>query len=299
MRLYVLGAGTPTPTPDRYGSAHVLELGDERLMFDCGPAATHKLVKAGLFPTQIDHLFFTHHHFDHDVDYPAFLLTRWDQSIGREARLRVFGPPPTEKLTRGILDEKEGIFAHDWIARVNHPLSLNAYRRRGGVLPRRPPVVDARDVGVGRVAQGKEWDVGSAPAEHVQPWLDSLAYRVDSPRGSVVVTGDTRPCASVVELARDVDVMVCVCVFVQEDMDGTPEADAMSGSTAAARMAEEAGAKTLVLVHQSQSLEEAGNMERALRDVGRAFRGRVVWATELMALDVSGGDVRVLRARRA
>jgi len=40
-------------------------------------------------------------------------------------------------------------------------------------------------------------------------------------------------------------------------------------------------------------------MERALRDVGRAFRGRVVWATELMALDVSGGDVRVLRARRA
>jgi ribonuclease BN (tRNA processing enzyme) len=73
----------------------------------------------------------------------------------------------------------------------------------------------------------------------------------------------------------------------------------MCGSTAAARMAEEAGAKTLVLVHQSQSLEEAGNMERALRDVGRAFRGRVVWATELMALDVSGGDVRVLRARRA
>jgi hypothetical protein len=33
--------------------------------------------------------------------------------------------------------------------------------------------------------------------------------------------------------------------------------------------------------------------------VGRAFGGRVVWATELMALDVSGGDVRVLRARRA
>jgi ribonuclease BN (tRNA processing enzyme) len=64
-------------------------------------------------------------------------------------------------------------------------------------------------------------------------------------------------------------------------------------------MAEEAGAKTLVLVHQSQSLEEAGNMERALRDVGRAFHGRVVWATELMALDVAGGDARVHRARRA
>ena len=31
MRLYVLGAGTPTPTPDRYGSAYVLELGDRPL----------------------------------------------------------------------------------------------------------------------------------------------------------------------------------------------------------------------------------------------------------------------------
>jgi ribonuclease Z len=298
MRLYVLGAGAPTPTPDRYGSAYVLELGDERLMLDCGPATTHKLVKAGLFPTQIGHLFFTHHHFDHDVDYPAFLLTRWDQSIGREPVLRVFGPAPTERLTRGILDEKEGIFAHDWIARVNHPLSLNAYQRRGGTLPRRPPVVEAHDVGPGRVGAGKDWEAMAAPAEHVQPWLDSLAYRVDSSLGSVVVTGDTRPCQSVVDLARDVDVMICSCPFVQEDIDGTPEADAMCGSTAAARMAKEAGAKTLVLVHQSRSLQEAGNMERALRDVGRTFHGRAVWATELMVLDVTDGDVRVQRAPR-
>jgi ribonuclease BN (tRNA processing enzyme) len=298
MRLYVLGAGTPTPTPERYGSSYVLELGDRRLMFDCGPATTHKLVKAGLFPTQVDHLFFTHHHFDHDVDYPAFLLTRWDQSIGREPTLRVYGPRPTEALTHGILDEEVGIFAHDWIARINHPLSLNAYQRRGGVLPRRPPVVEARDVGPGRIATGGDWEVTAAPAEHVQPWLDSLAHRVDSSLGSVVVTGDTRPCASVVELARDVDVMVCVCVFVQEDIDGTPEADAMCGSTAAARMAQEAGARTLVLVHQSTSLEEPGNMERALRDIGRVYDGRVVWGRELLALDVQGTDVRARRARR-
>ena len=49
--ILTLGAGTPTPTPTRFGSSHVLRLGDELLMFDCGPATTHKLVKAGLFPT--------------------------------------------------------------------------------------------------------------------------------------------------------------------------------------------------------------------------------------------------------
>jgi ribonuclease BN (tRNA processing enzyme) len=44
-------------------------------------------------PTQVDYLFFTHHHFDHDVDYPCFLLTCWDQSVGRENLLRVWGAP--------------------------------------------------------------------------------------------------------------------------------------------------------------------------------------------------------------
>ena len=64
VEVFVLGGGTPTPTEFRFGSAHALRIGDEVLMFDCGPAATHKLVKAGLYPTQVDNLFFTHHHFD-------------------------------------------------------------------------------------------------------------------------------------------------------------------------------------------------------------------------------------------
>ena len=58
-RIHVLGAGTPTPTPTRFGSSFVAEVSEEYLMVDCGPAATHKLVKAGLWPTQIDYLFFT------------------------------------------------------------------------------------------------------------------------------------------------------------------------------------------------------------------------------------------------
>ena len=52
-----------------------MNVGDERLMFDCGPASTHKLVKMGIPLTKIDNLFFTHHHFDHDVDYPCFILS--------------------------------------------------------------------------------------------------------------------------------------------------------------------------------------------------------------------------------
>ena len=61
--IHVLGAGTPTPTAERFGSSYVLNIDNESIMIDCGPATTYKLVKAGLWPTQIDYLFFTHHHF--------------------------------------------------------------------------------------------------------------------------------------------------------------------------------------------------------------------------------------------
>ena len=286
MRLYLLGCGTPTSEAERFGSSYVVRIGEEHLMFDCGPATTAKLVKAGLRPTWIDFLFFTHHHFDHDVDYPCFLLSRWNESIGTEQELRVFGPALTEQLTHRLMDTREGAFAHDWIARINHPLSLNAHVLRGGTLPRRPPVVHARDVGPGHVVSGSGWAVTAAPAEHVQPWLDSLAYRLDTDEGSVVFTGDTRPCDSVVNLARDVDTMVSLCAYVQEDIDDTPEAQYMCGSRAVAEMAQAAGARRLVLVHQAHDLDRPGQAERALRDITRIYDGGVVWGQELMSLDL-------------
>ncbi len=284
-RIHILGAGTPTPTPTRFGSAYALELGDELIMVDCGPAATHKLVKAGLWPTDVDYLFFTHHHFDHDVDFPCFLLCRWDQSIGKENQLQVFGPTLTEKITEGIIGEN-GVFAHDWKARVNHPASQQVFQNRGGTLPRTPPDVLARDVGPGKVYSGKDWEVTAAPADHVQPHLDSLAYRFDSPEGSVVFTGDTAPCQPVVDLAKDADVLVCMCWDEEDSMQASNESVGVTGTHGAAKMAQEAGVKKLVLVHVGPNLAGRGPMDKGIGDVKRLYDGELVFSDELMTVDV-------------
>jgi ribonuclease Z len=252
-------------------------------MVDCGPAATYKLVKAGLWPTKIDYLFFTHHHFDHDVDYPCFLLCRWDQSIGKENRLQVFGPTLTERITEGILGEN-GVFAHDWKARVSHPTSHRVHLNRGGTLPRKPPDVLARDVGPGPVFSGADWEVTSARAEHVQPYLDSLAYRLDSPEGSIVFTGDTEPCQSVVDLAADADVMFCMCWDDQASMEENGEAPRQCGTTGAASMAQAAGVKKLVLVHIGAHLSSHGPMEKGIGDIKRIYEGEVIFSDELMVV---------------
>ena len=282
-QVYILGAGTPTPTPHRFGSAFAVEVGGEYMMFDCGPAATYKLVKAGIFPTRVDYLFFTHHHFDHDVDYPCFLLCRWDQSVGKEKMLEVYGPTLTETITERILGER-GAFAHDWKARVNHPLSQRVHVNRGGTLPRQPPAVSVRDVGPGLIHRGADWQVTAAPAEHVQPYLDSLAYRLDSAAGSVVFTGDTQPCRSVVELARGADMMLCMCWDDQERMAANGEVVGQCGTTGAAEMAREAGVRRLVLVHVGPHLAAHGPMEKGIGDVRRIYDGEIVFAEELMSL---------------
>lgn len=285
-RVHVLGAGTPTPTPTRFGSAYVVQVGDDHVMFDCGPAATHKLVKAGLWPTQIDNLFFTHHHFDHDVDYPCFLLCRWDQGAGMDNKLRVYGPKPTELFTERILGEN-GAFAHDWRSRVNFPGGQRVYVNRGGTLPRKPPAVEAHDIDPGTAAPGGRWQVHAAVAEHVQPWLDSLAYRIDTIDGDIVITGDTQPCKSVTDLSQGADVMMCMCWDDQETMEANGEARGQCGTTGAAEMAQAARVKKLVLVHMGPHVSTPAVLEKAKKDIAARYDGDVLFAEELSVFDVA------------
>jgi ribonuclease BN (tRNA processing enzyme) len=154
-------------------------------------------------------------------------------------------------------------------------------------MPRRAPKVSARDVGVGTVHTAKNWEVTSANAEHVQPYLDSLAYRIETKSGkSVVFTGDTQPCQSIVDLAKDADVMLCMCWDDQELMDADGEAPGQCGTTGAARMAEEAGVKKLILVHMGAHISQHGPLEKGLGDIREVYGGQVIYAEELMAIDV-------------
>jgi len=284
-RIHVLGAGTPTPTPTRFGSSFVVEIENDQIMVDCGPAATHKLVKAGLWPTKIDYVLFTHHHFDHDVDFPCFLLTRWDQSIGKENILQIFGPKLTEEFTEGIIGEN-GLFKHDLIARLNFYGSKQVYVNRGGKLPRKPPEVIAKNIGEGKILSTDKWEVTAATAIHAQPYLDSLAYRIDGPDGSMVFTGDTEPCESVKNLAKNADIMLCMCWDEQTEIEKNNEARGQCGTLDAAKLAQAAKVKRLVLVHVGPNLSQYSENQKALKEIKKVYDGEVIFSNELMTIDL-------------
>jgi ribonuclease Z len=283
--LYILGAGTPTPTPDRFGTSYVLQIGNEYIMIDCGPATTCKLVKTGLFPTMIDFLFFTHHHFDHNADYPCFLLCRWDQSTGREKILQVFGPKPTSEITNKLIG-KAGAFNYDWKARVNAPVSQHVHQNRGGSLPRPQPRVEVKEVKENETIKPAAWQVETRKVHHVEPWLLSLAYRISWNGGSIVFAGDTGPSDAVIDLAGDADVLVSNCWDHQKTMNANGEAPGQTGTLDAARMALEAGVKTLILTHTGPELCKPGSREKAVADISTVFSGQIIFADELSKLEL-------------
>ncbi len=283
-KVTIIGCGTPSPLPDRFGSAHLVDIAGEKILFDCGPATTWKLVQNGVSPTEINNVVFTHHHFDHDADFPTFILTRWDQMVPRDRELHVWGPTLTEEFTNGIIDEDYGLFRHDWKARVGHLGSQITYQDRGGELPRSKPLVIPKDVGPGVIVETDNYRITAAPAEHVQPFLDSLAYRVDTDEGSLVITGDTRPCDSITNLAREADVLMMMCWESHDRIGGNDHDLATCSISGAAETAADAGVKQLVMVHIGGRLTKPENAEANEREARTKWGGELVWGHEQMVV---------------
>lgn len=282
FRLHIVGAGTPTPSAKRFGTCYIAELEDGLLMFDCGPAATYKMALMGLGPTEVNRLFFSHHHFDHNADYPCFLLSRWDQAADKGETLKVYGPPPTARVTEGLIG-RNGAFSPDWQARVEHPGSREIFQSRGGELPRRSPVVEVEEIQAGDIIRGEGWRVLAGTAKHIDPWMPTLAFRLETQGISLTITSDTGSCQSILDLANGSDYLLIHCWDLQERMRPA-EASMITGTVEAAETAARAGVRKLLLSHMSPQLDLPADRQRAMDEVAEVFKGEFYFLNELSTL---------------
>ena len=80
--------------------------------------------------------------------------------------------------------------------------------------------------------------------------------------------------------------MLCMCWDDQEVMEDMGESQGQCGTTGAARMAEEAGVKKLVLVHIGPHLSQSEVQRKSMKEVSNIYKGDIVFADELMALEL-------------
>lgn len=212
-RIILLGTdGGPRAYPARAEPGNLLVVDGVPYLIDAGPGVERQIALAGLQLGGVRTIFITHHHIDHDGGLPALMSMIWFDAAWDDRTpppVQIYGPPATRFLTGAALDY----------------LSVSERIFRSGV-PALPPAAGsfrAHDIERngefyrdGRVtvtaAENTHFHFKSGSAATGRDL--SFSYRFDTPKGSVVFTGDTGPSQAVTELARNADVLVsevCLC----------------------------------------------------------------------------------------
>ena len=289
MRIRLLGTGTPTPSLVRASSGYMIEIGKDVILFDHGPGSHNRLLEAGKRAVDVTHVFFSHLHYDHCLDYIRLLMTRWDQSDGTLPDLKVYGPAPLARMTQQIVGE-DGVFGPDLTARTQWQPSTDTFKWRGGVLPRPWPKPQVTELRSGSVVKGEGWTVTCRSVQHAQPYLTCYGFRLDSDEGSFAYSGDTGPCAGIDKLAEGVDVLVHMCQYISGTAPSKAYAKGNTGHLELAQLGARVGVKNLVVSHILAQMDVPGVRERLICEMSEIYKGNLFWGEDLMEIPV--GDPR-------
>lgn len=291
LRLTIIGAGSPHPSPERFGSSVVIEDREGAVMVDCGPGTAYKMIGAGIHPTSIEGLMYTHHHFDHTAGTPSVALTRWEGTITGHQPLQVAGPRGTTRFLDALVGP-DGAFRPDIQARREAPLSQAKFHGLGGTLPRADLEYEVDELQAGdRSSMSERWSIRTGKAFHVEPFHESIAYRIEAHGRVIVVTGDTEYCPDLEELSQGADVLIAMCVNTAAGYAASHLQAGQMGTQQVNRIAREAGVGNVILTHTGLSFAQQPHRGRGVREVGENFDGEVIFADEGLSLSVGGGPV--------
>lgn len=253
MRLTVLGSGSPEAYARRASSGYLLEVGGDTVLFDCGGGVFDNLLRANKRPGDVTHLYFTHLHSDHMMDYARLVHAAWDDGA---PPLKVFGPPPISEITERLFGPA-GVFAHDLRARTEVPQSQEVWTARGGTLPREWPRPEVTEIGPDHRADHKAWRIETCEVPHAQPFLDCYGFAVAAHGKRFVYSGDAGPCAALEALAQDADLLLHWCYRLETDAASDGMKAVSPTPQDILNLAQRAGVSRVLLTHFRRHMDGA------------------------------------------
>ena len=281
----------------------------ETLLFECGEGTQRQMMRYGV-SFALSEIFFTHFHADHFLGVIGLIRT-----LGLQARaepMRLYGPKGAKKLLGqaiqlgvervpfnvDIIEVKPGEVIRDagggrreayeiHVFGTEHGggsvgYALREHERRG-----RFDVDKARAAGIpegplwGKLTKGET--VQLPDGRTVGPGGIVGGNR---PGRLVVFTGDTRPCAAVVDAAQGADLLIHEATFGEEEKERAKETG-HSTAREAAQVALAAKARRLVLSHVSARYSISA--EELVKEAREVFKETVV-AKDGMTIEVPFSD---------
>jgi ribonuclease Z len=230
--VVVLGSGAVRALPDRGGPSYIVQIGDRRLLFDCGRIAVHNMHRMGFPAETIDEVYITHLHFDHISDLPLLILLSWNN--GRDARLPIFGPRGIDHfLETGVRQA----YQDDINSRIAH-----GNRERDKLDWETTEIT--RD---GLVYQNRDYQIDALATAHAG--LRNYSYRITTRDKIIVITSDSEPDPRLVDFCQGADIMLVECSGTRAFYDSVAFGGWHLTPEDVGALARDAGVKTTVLKH--------------------------------------------------
>ncbi len=267
LDVIFLGTGGSVPSATRQTAATLIRRGGERILIDCGEGTQRRLMQSIAGLTDLDVILITHGHADHILGLPGLLRTFALRE--RTAPLSIYGPEGIKKVLQD-LDTVIGKMPYPLavvelaggaeIACDDYRLEAIGTRHRvpslGWALveddrPGRFDVEKARAAGVpdgplnGQLQRGETITLDDGTVITPECLVGETRFG-----RTIVLSGDTRPCDSLMARAVDCDLLIHEATFLDEELDRARDTN-HSTAREAAELAAEARVRMLALTHLS------------------------------------------------
>jgi ribonuclease Z len=309
LSITLLGTGAACPSVERNVAGLAIVREGETLIFDCGEGTQRQMMRYGV-SFALSEIFFTHFHADHFLGVIGLLRT-----LGLQARAEpmvLYGPKGAKKvLTQAIqlgvervpfeVDVREvkpgeiigergngkGETYAIHVFATEHGggsvgYALREHERRG-----RFDVEKARAAGIpegplwGKLSKGETVQLPDGRTVGPEGIVGG-----NRPGRVVVFTGDTRPCAAVVDAAQGADLLIHEATFGEDEKERAKETG-HSTAREAAQVALAAKARRLVLSHVSARYSISA--DELVKEAREVFKETIV-AKDGLTIEVPYAD---------
>ena len=282
MKITCLGTGSPESHAKRASSGYLIEIGNDKVLFDCGGGVISRLIEAGHMPSDITHVFLTHLHSDHMMDYGRLIHAAWDEG---KISMPIYGPAPLARITEQLFG-KDGVFSTDLKARCEFSGSREVWIARGGSLPRPWPSPIIQEILPGHRIEGDNWCLTTCEAPHAQPYLDCMAFRIESQNKIFVYSGDSAISEPVAKLSQDADLLIHWCYRLSHENNYPTVTQFSPSAGEIASMAKNANVKRLLLTHIRKHMDTSAHLNDMKAEAALNFDGKIGIAEDLLQIEI-------------